>query len=151
MRLKSKILAALLLPILISAQSWNCELIGQLDYSQLANDIWGYVASDGTEYALVGTSTGTSIVDVSTDEANPTEVAFIPGQSSTWRDVKTYGHYMYVGTEASQGIQVVDIVDPENAELVYTWTGVTNSHNIFQADGYLYVWGRPDPTCTSST
>jgi len=141
MRLKSKILAALLLPILISAQSWNCELIGQLDYSQLANDIWGYVASDGTEYALVGTSTGTSIVDVSTDEANPTEVAFIPGQSSTWRDVKTYGHYMYVGTEASQGIQVVDIVDPENAELVYTWTGVTNSHNIFQADGYLYVVG----------
>lgn len=141
MHQKTTILAVLLLPVLISAQSWNCELVGQLDYTQLANDIWGYVASDGTEYALVGTSTGTSIVDVSTDDANPTEVAFIPGENSTWRDVKTYSHYMYVGTEASQGIQVVDIQDPVNAELVYTWTGVTNSHNIFQADGYLYVVG----------
>ena len=48
---------------------------------------------------------------------------------------------MYIGTEASQGIQVVNIEDPENAELVYTWEGVTNSHNFFQADGYLYVVG----------
>jgi len=141
MRLKLFTVTTLILPVFITAQSWNCELIGQLDYSQTANDIWGYVASDGTEYALVGTSSGTSIVDVSTDESNPTEVAFIPGQNSTWRDVKTYGHYMYVGTEASQGVQVVDIEDPENAELVYTWNGVTNSHNIFQADGYLYVVG----------
>ncbi|HIB29881.1 MAG TPA: choice-of-anchor B family protein, partial [Candidatus Marinimicrobia bacterium] len=38
-------------------------------------------------------------------------------------------------------MQVVNIEDPENAELVYTWEGVTNSHNIFQADGYLYVVG----------
>ena len=141
MRLKSIILTVMLLPVLIFAQSWNCELIGQLDYSQLANDIWGYVASDGTEYALVGTSSGTSIVDVSTDESNPTEVAFISGQNSTWRDVKTYDHYMYVSTEASQGIQVVDIQDPPNAQLVYTWDGVSGAHNIFQADGYLYVIG----------
>ena len=131
----------LFFPIVISAQALNTELVGHLAYDQDLNDIWGYVASDGTEYALVGTYTGTSIVDVSTDPGNPTEVAFISGQDSKWRDIKTYDHYMYVGTEASQGIQVVDIQDPPNAQLVYTWTGVTSSHNIFQADGYLYVVG----------
>jgi len=131
----------LFFPIVISAQSLNTELVGHLAYDQDLNDIWGYVASDGTEYALVGTYTGTSIVDVSTDPGNPTEVAFISGQGSIWRDIKTYDHYMYVGTGASQGIQVVDIQDPPNAQLVYTWTGVTNSHNIFQADGHLYVVG----------
>ena len=46
-----------------------------------------------------------------------------------------YNHYMYIGTEASQGIQVVDIEDPENAQLVYTWTEVSNSHNIHVHDG----------------
>ncbi len=39
MRLKSIILTVMLLPVLIFAQSWNCELIGQLDYSQSATDI----------------------------------------------------------------------------------------------------------------
>ncbi|MCH7733441.1 MAG: hypothetical protein IIB44_13200 [Candidatus Marinimicrobia bacterium] len=94
----------LFLPLMLSAQALNTELMGHLAYAQDLKDIWGYVASDGTEYALVGTYTGTSIVDVSTDPGNPTKGAFISGQGSIWRDIKTYDHYMYVGTEASQGI-----------------------------------------------
>ena len=136
-----KLFVIFLFPILIYSQSWNIDLVGNFDYSQDVNDIWGYQSANGTEYALVGTYNGTSIVRVSEGFGGIQEVGFIPGDNSIWRDVKTYNHYMYVGTEASQGIQVVDIEDPENAELVYTWTGVSNSHNIFQADGYLYVVG----------
>jgi len=40
MRLKLFTVTTFLLPVFITAQSWNCELIGQLDYSQTANDIW---------------------------------------------------------------------------------------------------------------
>ena len=131
----------LFFPIAVFTQSWNTTLIGNLDYTQSLNDIWGYQASNGKEYALVGLTNGTSIVDVTTDPYNPSEVAFIPGSNSTWRDIKTWDHYMYVGTEANDGIQVVNIEDPENAELVYTWTGVSNSHNIHIHDGYLYIVG----------
>ena len=136
-----KQISAFLFPLLIYSQGWNTELIGSFGYSQGLNDIWGYKADNGNEYALVGTETGTSIVRVNDIFFGLVEVGFIPGDNSVWRDIKTYGHYMYIGTEASQGIQVVNIEDPENAELVYTWEGVTNSHNIFQADGYLYVVG----------
>jgi choice-of-anchor B domain-containing protein len=136
-----KLISVFLFPLFIYPQGWNTELIGSLEYSQGLNDIWGYKAGNGNEYALVGTETGTSIVRIDDGFFGFVEVGFIPGDNSVWRDVKTHGHYMYIGTEASQGIQVVNIEDPENAELVYTWEGVTNSHNIFQADGYLYVVG----------
>ena len=60
------------------------------------NDIWGYVDGSGNEYALLGVENGTSIVNV-TDPANPVQVVFIPGGStSAWRDIKTWGNYAYV-------------------------------------------------------
>jgi len=122
------------------------------------NDIWGFLSEDGTEYALVGGFDGTYIVDISSDQNEPVLTSFIQGSYSSHRDIKTYGNYMYVGTEANrpdpdiyaetgeiyklpQGIQVVDLSDPENAELVYEWDGVVQSHNIMEADGYLYVIG----------
>ena len=131
--------------VTVTEQNYNTDLVGQLTYEQGLNDVWGYAASNGKEYALVGSITGTSIVDVTTNPSTPEEVAFIPGLESTWRDIKTYQDYMYVSTEAQQGIQVVDLSSPEEAVLVETWDGENNEgvsvHNIFQADGYLYVIG----------
>ena len=131
--------------VTVLMQNFNTELVGHLEYEQGLNDVWGYAASNGIEYALVGSNTGTSIVDVTTNPSEPEEVAFISGLESTWRDIKTYQNYMYVCTEAQQGIQVVDISSPEEAILVETWTGDNDEgvsvHNIFQADGYLYVVG----------
>ena len=118
------------------------------------NDVWGYIDENGKEYALLGAWNGTHIIDISSDPSNPEEVGFIPGSFSTHRDIKTYSHYMYVGTEANvpdpdsddnfitpQGIQVVDLSDPQNAFLISEWDGVVQSHNIMEADGYLYVIG----------
>ena len=48
--------------------SYNTELVGVnntanevLIGASTYNDIWGYTAADGNEYALVGSETGTSI------------------------------------------------------------------------------------------
>ena len=61
-----------------SQESLNMELVGQLDYPQGANDIWGY--SEGSnEYALVGVYDGTSIVNLT---GSPNELFFIPGAST---------------------------------------------------------------------
>ena len=145
--------------------SYNTELLGVnntannlLIGASTYNDIWGYTAYNGKEYALIGTWDGTQIIDISTDPLNPTTVGYIPGSYSTHRDIKTYDEYMYIGTEANradpyllentgeyyvipQGIQVVDLSNPEEAELVYEWDGVVQSHNIMEHEGYLYVIG----------
>ena len=124
------------------------------------NDIWGYESSDGLKYALVGGWDGTYVVDISTDPSNPYLVSFLSGSTSSHRDVKTYQNFMYVGTEANranpelyeqgeiyiepQGIQVFDITDPSSPIEYPEWDGVVQSHNIMEADGFLYVMGSDE-------
>jgi len=97
---------------------------GQLEYAEgVLNDVWGY-AADGKEYALVGLTIGVSIVDV-TEADNPVELHFIPGMSSTWRDIKTWEDHAYVTTEASDGLLIIDLsMLPESI----------NHHNHFYGD-----------------
>ena len=147
--------------------NWNgchdeSELATWLEYNwgynlRPYNDIWGYTDSSGSQYALVGTWDGTHIINI---DNSPVEVGFIPGSFSTHRDIKTYGHYMYMGTEAnlgdpsllpewfvdSEGVQVVDISDPGNPLLVNEWQeGIIQSHNIMVDEtGYLYVIGADE-------
>ena len=106
------------------------------------NDIWGYTSPDSTEYALIGSWDGTHIINISNDI--PLEVGFIEGAYSGWRDIKTYNNYMYIGTEGAQGIQVVDINNPNNPILVNEWDLITRSHNIMEYNGFLYVIGSPN-------
>lgn len=42
---------------ILSAQQ-NLDLVGFLPYSEALSDVWGYVAPDSTEYALVGAFNG---------------------------------------------------------------------------------------------
>jgi choice-of-anchor B domain-containing protein len=132
----------------LSAQT-NVSLLGQLDpypNTQKA-DIWGY-AANGREYALMGVTGGTSIIDV-TDPANPVEVEFIAGPMAPpyeWRDIKTHLNYAYVVTEGSgsgQGLQIIDLSNlPASASLVNTIdTWFSHAHDIFIDNGYAYVVG----------
>jgi len=120
------------------------------------NDVWGYTDEDGKEYALIGTWDGTHIIDMSTDTGYPEEISFIPGSFSTHRDIKTHGHYMYVGTEANlgdpalfpdwtldpEGVQVIDISDPANPEIINEWDEIYQSHNLMvDGNGFLYIVG----------
>ena len=125
----------------------SIDLISNLDeyHSSGYNDIWGYVDQSGTEYALLGVRSGTSIINLS-DPANPVEITFIPGPQSVWRDIKVHGQYAYTITEetgSGQGLQIIDLSQlPATATLVNTIdTWFDRAHNIFIDNGYAYVIG----------
>ncbi len=112
--------------------------------ASLYSAIWGYVASNGREYAIMGCPTGTSFIDV-TDSANTHEVGFLPGLTSSWREMKTYSHYAYIVSEATgSGLQIVDLQYlPDSIHFVKTFVVPTYSttHTISQSGPYLYLNG----------
>jgi choice-of-anchor B domain-containing protein len=128
----------------------NMSLLGQRSYADDLNDIWGYV--DGsTEYALVGTTDGTSIVDVS-NPASPVEVQFVDGVNSIWRDLKTWGQYAYATNESGGGLQIIDLSGLPSAAPSSNWFGGTlpgggslsfsTAHNVFvDENGVGYIIG----------
>ncbi|MCW5906991.1 MAG: choice-of-anchor B family protein [Chitinophagales bacterium] len=126
----------------------NLQLLGHLTYAGnvTCSNLTGYADTSGKEYALVGTSQGLSIVDV-TNPASPVEIFFVPGatgQSGFWREVREYKGYAYVTTEQSSGLQVVNLnylPDSIQHHLI-TPAGVTTSHTIFiDEKGVAYVNG----------
>ncbi|MEL6831403.1 MAG: choice-of-anchor B family protein [Bacteroidota bacterium] len=129
----------------------NMSLRSQLQYDTDANDVWGYVAPDDSEYAIVGLRNGVSIVNV-TDPDNATQVAFVPGDNSTWRDIKTYGEYAYVVTDqntSDEGLTVIDLRNLPVSVDFFHWTPeieglgqLRRCHNIYIDEfGYAYLAG----------
>lgn len=123
------------------------DLAGQLSYSDQLSDIWGYVDEEDNEYALVGTYSGLSIVDI-TDPTSPEEVFFGTGPGSIWRDIKTWGDYAYVSNEASGGVYIVDLSPLPDGEITVTsnFTGssypFSSIHNLYiDESGKLYIFG----------
>ncbi len=76
------------------------------------NDIWGWTDPlTGKEYALMGLNNGTAFVDIS-DPEFPIRLGRLPTHTSnsSWRDIKTYGNYAYIVSEAvDHGLQVFDL------------------------------------------
>ncbi len=77
--MKIFLLSAFVLTTICLRAQTNVTLLSNFNpYPSIGyNDIWGYVDSQGREYALLGTQHGTSIVNVTTP-SNPIQVAFIP-------------------------------------------------------------------------
>jgi choice-of-anchor B domain-containing protein len=117
-----------------AAISKNVTLLAHLDNYATYSACWTYVHSDGREYAVLGTTTGTSIVNV-TNPAAPYEVAFIPGLTSQWREMKSYGNYIYITTEAQGGgIQIIKMTNPELPVLVNTYVTTFNRAHTLTLD-----------------
>jgi len=135
---------------LFAQQSYNMSLVGKLPYQSGLNDIWGYVDTDGTEYAIVGLVDATSFVSLA-DPSNPVEVANIPGPTSVWRDIKTWGNYAYVVHDAlqmgdSQGLLIIDLTDISNGNITYDSYYMdfqfSRAHNIYiDENGVAYLFG----------
>lgn len=137
----------------LSAQfDFNLELLSNRDYAQNCNDIWAWTSDDNISYAILGTVTGTAILDIS-DMENPIEVQFIPGAQSVWRDMKSWGDYVYVTTD--QGEDGLLIINMSGAPDSITWeywqpeletntsTGqLFRCHNLYiDENGYAYLAG----------
>lgn len=112
-------------------QALNMSLLGTWDDGNLLSagnrrysDVWGY-ASNGREYALLGSREFVIILDV-TDPANITEITrlnSIANSATTWRDIKVYGDHAYFMVDNNsmmEGLQVIDLSDlPNSASIVY--------------------------------
>jgi len=118
--------------------------LNPVDTVGLHSALWGYVAPDGREYALFGSQIGTHIIDITDKPIR--QVAFIAGSRNQWREMKVYGHYAYIVSEANDergGLQIVDLSDlPNSAHLVRTdTTNFRSAHTVFIGGHYLYVMG----------
>ena len=119
------------------------------------NDCWGWVdPNTQKEYALICTSVGTSFIDI-TDGINPIVLGHLPTNTvnSIWRDVKTYGTFAFIVSEASNhGMQVFDLtklrdIDITNAPVTFSadavYNGFGRAHNIVinEDNAYAYAVG----------
>lgn len=139
-----------LILISLSAQL-NVELLSQVEFPNrgAGNDVWGYVAPDSTEYAIMGLEAGVSVVNI-TDPRNPVEVGFIEQNRTIWRDMKTWGEYAYVTSESGDdGVLVIDMrsvpmsISHENIFLdVPSGETIGSCHNIYIDEfGFAYLAG----------
>lgn len=144
MRMPSFVLVLLLVGGAAAQANFNVTLLARVDDHAAYNDVWGYTAPDGREYALLGGRQGLAILNV-TDPLAPVEVAWFPGVDCIWRDIKTWQHWVYVVNDCAGGVQVIDMADPD-APVVVNEFGLSflqHAHNV-QIDtqtGKLYACG----------
>ena len=125
----------------------NTVFYSQINYDATLSNLWGY-ADNNREYAIVGTTAGTYVVDV-TNPVSPVQVGFVPGGYSFWREIKTWSHYAYVvDDEAGEGLVIIDLSAlPSGGVTATNWYGnngvsFTRSHTIFiDENGVAYLFG----------
>ncbi|MGB0888128.1 MAG: choice-of-anchor B family protein [Vicingaceae bacterium] len=126
----------------------DSTIIPSADHINAYNEIWGY-EKDGREYAIIGSTLGTHIFDI-TDINNVDTLDFIPGKYQgdqvVHRDYDTYNDHLYiVCDEGPSSLQIADLSYlPDSVSLVYDSDSlIITSHNIFidANAGYLYTCG----------
>jgi len=98
-------------------------------------DVYGVVINGG-EYAVIGSTMGTHIIDV-TDPTQCYEAAFVPGAQQynvTHRDYFSMDNYLYgVCDQGTSTLQIIDLTNlPNSVSLVYNSDSlISTSHNMF--------------------
>lgn len=147
-------LLALLLTALEPAFSQDkVELLGRLQFDYDINNLWGYLAPDGAEYALVGGVEGVTIVSLA-DPAQPESLFIVDeGSPAVWRDLHTWGHYAVACTDknnTTEGLLVFDLSDLPHSVTAFKWRpffpefgdSLNTCHNLFIDEfGLLYLSG----------
>lgn len=109
---------------------------------------WAYIDSTGNEYALIGARTGTAAYSI--DDTTSTELGFIPGPNSNWREITVFGTHAYITTEGSgegEGLQIIDLSYlPDSLHLRGTYSETFTRGHILQRDiytnePYIYING----------
>ena len=140
-------IAVLFLTMASATAQLNMTQVGHLGFNYEMSDIWGWRDASGIEYALLGSQAGFSVVSLD-DPTNPVEVFYEQGDTTLWRDVKTWNNHAYITNEASNGLLIVDLSTlPGNPNLSVTYyTGssfpFTTAHNLYiDENGICYIFG----------
>ena len=140
----------------------NVDLLAYLPRSQVGggssvSDLWGWTdPQTGKEYALLGRSTGTAFVDIS-DPIRPIYVGDLPTETveSKWRELKTYGNYAFIVSEAPfHGMQVFDLTQlravttpPVTFSDTAHYDGFSNCHDLVMNTATGFAYGVGTNTC----
>ena len=128
---------------------WSDESISDQNWVGCAyNEIWG-VANNGHEFAIIGSTQGTHIFDVTNPEDGYL-AAYIEGADSSpaivHRDFHDYNGYLYaVADEGESTLQIIDMANmPTSFNVVYDSDElIKRAHNIFidSDNAIMYVCG----------
>jgi choice-of-anchor B domain-containing protein len=146
--------AALLLHFSTQAQlGHNMTLRGHYDVDTLPasganryNDVWGYTDCDGREYGILGSAAYVHFFDLANPE-EPVEIKSFPGgNTTTWRDMKTFRQRAYSVCDACQeGLMIFDLSQLPDTVIKTNQTAAffQSAHNIYidEEAGWLYVAG----------
>ncbi len=146
------------------ANQYPCERIDlvsklemhQIDAQSLVSDLWGWTDPvTGTEWALVGHSSGTSFVSLG-DPQNPVHMGVLPmtqgATSSVWRDIKVYQDHAFIVSDGAgpHGMQVFDLTQlrqggsaPVTFSATAHYDNIASTHNIVinEETGFAYAVG----------
>lgn len=149
--------AALLVILLFSASfaqaqydQQNISLLGhwfnpaqtaEPTYGIKYNSVHGWVDPvDHKEYAIIGSSSGTYFVDVTT-AASPILIDYVAGRRNNciWREYKTYGNYLYASSDdgSPNSFQIMDLSYlPDSVHVI------SDNTTYFERSHTLYIDGN---------
>jgi choice-of-anchor B domain-containing protein len=138
----------------------NVDLLSLVPIGRLGggtgNDIWGWTdPANGDEYAIVGTSRGTTFVDIS-DPTDPKVLGILPTHTnaSFWRDMKVFEDHAFIVADfaGAHGMQIFDLtqlraVTPSSGLRQFSetahYSGFGSAHNVAinEETGFAYALG----------
>jgi len=123
--------------------NWDdASVLPEPTYGIRYNSVWGYAQND-REYAILGATSGTYFIDVTTP-TSPVQNDFVPGKRSgcIWREYKTYGKYLYAVSDDQKpnSLQIIDMSYlPDSVHVVYDSNNLLErAHTLFIDGNYLY-------------
>ncbi len=139
------------LTLAIQAQNFNIQMRSEMSFpGETVANVFGYT-KDGREYALVGGSLKTHIVEVTNPDA-PVLLKSFPFVNSLWKEIRVYQNVAYITTEGSGGgLQIIDLSGLPGTDLpTYRYYGdgsiagqlqTIHALQVDETKGYLYLYG----------
>ncbi len=129
------------------ANWFDSAVVAEPFYGIKYNGIWGWADGNGKEYAIIGATHGTYIIEV-TNPSSPELRDFVPGLQTgcIWREYKTYGNYLYMISDSPlpNGLQIADLSYlPDSVHVVHSSDSIIQRCHTLFIDGNKLYGGGP--------
>ena len=139
---------------ILAQNSFNIDLLGKWEDESIPttshnrvryNDVWAYADATG-EYAILGSTTSIHFIDIR-DPQHPNLInEFAGGDTTTWRDIKTYKDRAYtISDNSEEGMMIFDLSELPNTitKTYHSNEYFKKAHSVFidEANGRLYIAG----------